>query len=119
MSKKMVSIYNGHTIIPRDNITAATVAQAADRGDKLAQAIYRRCGEKLGLCLSILIDILNPQAIVLGSIFTRSKHLLLDSMKQAIEKEALPCSVGCCQILSAELGESIGDYAAIATALEE
>jgi glucokinase len=101
------------------DITAKSIAEAADKGDETAIEVYRICGEYLGRGLSVLIDILNPQAIVLGSIFTRSKHLLLDSMKQAIEKEALPCSVGCCQILSAELGESIGDYAAIATALEE
>lgn len=101
------------------DITAKSIAEAADKGDETAIEVYRICGEYLGRGLSILVDILNPQAIVLGSIFTRSKHLLLDCMKQAIEKEALPCSVGCCQILSAELGESIGDYAAIATALEE
>ena len=101
------------------DITAKAIAEAADKGDETAIEVYRICGEYLGRGLSVLIDILNPQAIVLGSIFTRSKHLLLDSMKETIEKEALPCSVGCCHISPAELGESIGDYAAIATALEE
>ena len=42
MAKKMLSIYNGSTIIPRDNVTAKTVADAAVKGDKLANAIYRR-----------------------------------------------------------------------------
>lgn len=116
MSKKMVSIYNGHTIIPRDNITAATVAQAADRGDKLAQAIYRRCGEKLGLGLSILIDILNPEMIVIGSIFQRSGRLLVDSMNETVKKEALEVSAGCCRIVPAKLGDDIGDFAAIGVA---
>lgn len=101
------------------DITAKSIAEAADNGDETAIEVYRICGEYLGRGLSVLIDILNPQAIVLGSIFTRSKHLLLDSMKETIKKEALPCSAGCCQILPAELGENIGDYAAIATALEE
>lgn len=116
MSKKMVSIYNGQTIIPRDNITAATVAQATDRGDKLAQAIYRRCGEKLGLGLSILIDILNPEMIVIGSIFQRSGRLLADSMNEVIKKEALEVSAGCCRIVPAKLGDDIGDFAAIGVA---
>ena len=101
------------------DITAKSIAEAADNGDETAIEVYRICGEYLGRGLSVLIDILNPQAIVLGSIFTRSKHLLLDSMKETIKKEALPCSAGCCQIIPAELGENIGDYAAIATALEE
>ena len=100
------------------DITAKDIAEAADKGDATALEVYRICGEYLGRGLSLLIDILNPQAIVLGSIFARSGHLLVESMKKEIEKEALPQSSGVCRILPAKLGESIGDYAAIAAALE-
>lgn len=116
MAKKMVSIYNGQTSIPRDEITAKTVAQAAAGGDRLARAIYRRCGEKLGLGLSILIDILNPEKIVIGSIFQRSGRLLVDSMNETIKKEALSISAQCCEIIPAMLGDDIGDFAAIGVA---
>ncbi len=116
MGKKMLSIYNGTTSIPYDNVTAKTIAEAAVRGDKLANAIYRRCGEKLGLGLSVLIDILNPERIVIGSIFQRSGHLLTDSMNEVIKKEALAISAGCCKIVPAMLGDDIGDYAAIGVA---
>lgn len=118
MGKKMLSIYNGTTSIPYDNVTAKTIADAAATGDKLANAIYRRCGEKLGLALSILIDILNPERIVIGSIFQRSGHLLIDSMNETIKKEALAIPAGCCQIVPAMLGDDIGDYAAIGVAKE-
>lgn len=101
-----------------EEITAKSVAEAADKGDKTALEVYRICGEYLGRGLSLLIDILNPQAIVLGSIFARSGRLLSESMKREIEKEALPQSRAVCRILPAKLGESIGDYAAIAAALE-
>lgn len=100
------------------DITAKSIAQAADAGDETAIEVYKLSGEYLGRGLSVLIDILNPQIIVIGSIFTRSKHLLWESMKETIEKEALPVSAKCCKVLSASLGENIGDYAAIATALE-
>lgn len=116
MGKKMLSIYNGTTTIPRDNVTAKTIAEAAVNGDKLANAIYRRCGEKLGLGLSILIDILNPEKIVIGSIFQRSGHLLVDSMNETIKKEALEISAQCCKIVPAMLGDEIGDFAAIGVA---
>ena len=116
MGKKMLSIYNGTTSIPYDNVTAKTIADAALTGDKLANAIYRRCGEKLGLGLSILIDILNPERIVIGSIFQRSGHLIIDSMTEVIKKEALPISAECCKIVPAMLGDDIGDYAAIGVA---
>ncbi|MBQ7122497.1 MAG: ROK family protein [Clostridia bacterium] len=116
MGKKMLSIYNGTTTIPRDNVTAKTIADAAINGDKLANAIYRRCGEKLGLGLSILIDILNPEKIIIGSIFQRSGHLLIESMNDAIKKEALEISAQCCKIVPAMLGDEIGDFAAIGVA---
>lgn len=116
MGKKMLSIYNGITSIPRDNVTAKTIADAAINGDKLANAIYRRCGEKLGLGLSILIDILNPEKIVIGSIFQRSGHLLIETMNEVIKKEALAISAECCKIVPAMLGDEIGDFAAIGVA---
>ena len=116
MAKNMLSIYNGITSIPKDDVTALTVAQAAADGDKLANAIYRKCGEKLGQGISILIDILNPERIVIGSIFERSGRLLVDSMNETIQKEALSVSAQRCKIVSAMLGDSIGDYAAVGVA---
>ncbi len=116
MGKKMLAIYNGTTSIPHDNVTAKTIAEAAMSGDRLANAIYRRCGEKLGLGLSVLIDILNPERIVIGSIFQRSGHLLIESMNETIKKEALAISCECCKIVPAMLGDDIGDYASIGVA---
>ncbi len=116
MGKKMLALYNGETTIPYDNVTAKTIAEAATGGDRLANAIYRRCGEKLGLGLSILIDILNPEKIVIGSIFQRSGRLLVDSMNETIKKEALAISAECCKIVPAMLGDDIGDFAAIGVA---
>lgn len=116
MGKKMLALYNGETSIPYDNVTAKTIAEAANGGDRLANAIYRRCGEKLGLGLSIIIDILNPERIVIGSIFQRSGRLLVDSMNETIKKEALAISAECCKIVPAMLGDDIGDFAAIGVA---
>lgn len=99
------------------DVTAKSVAEAAKAGDETALEVYRICGEYLGKGLSVIIDILNPQVIVLGSIFGRARDLLWDSTRQVIEKEALAASAGCCQVVPAGLGENIGDYAAIATAI--
>ncbi len=101
------------------DVTAKTVADAADAGDETAIEVYRTCGEYLGRGLSIVIDLLNPEVIVIGSVFARSHHLLWEPAKQMIEKEALYLSRDCCRVVPAALGEQIGDYAAIATALVE
>ena len=100
-----------------DDINAKTVADAADAGDETAIEVYRTCGEYLGKGLSIVIDLLNPEVIVIGSVFARSHNLLWESTKKVIDKEALNVAAECCRVVPAELGEQIGDYAAIATAL--
>lgn len=99
------------------DVTARAVAEAATKGDPTALEVYRISAEKLGAGLSVLIDILNPEAIIIGSIFTRSESLFRDTMTRIIEKEALKNSVECCKILASELAETIGDYAAIGVAI--
>lgn len=97
---------------------AKTVADAARSGDETAIEVYRRCGEYLGRGLSVLIDIINPDCIVIGSVFARSTDLLVPSMQKVINREALTASAEVCKVLPAKLGEQIGDFAALMTALQ-
>lgn len=99
-----------------DNITAKKIAECAKSGDSDAARVYDICAEKLGAGLSLLIDILNPQKIVIGSIFERSSELLKDKMQQVIEREALCYSRAVCSVVPAALGDLIGDRAALAVA---
>ncbi len=100
-----------------NDITAKSIADAAVAGDETAIAVYKTCGEYLGKGLSIVIDLLNPEVIVIGSVFARSHKLLWEYAKAEIEKEALGISSAVCKVVPAALGEEIGDYAAVATAL--
>lgn len=102
----------------KKEVTAKLLAEHAEKGDPTAVSVYRTCGDYLGRGLSVLIDILNPERIVIGSIFARSSNLLAEYMNESIRREALTVSADCCKIVPAELGESIGDYAAIATAIK-
>ncbi len=97
-------------------VTAKDVALAAERGDVLAKAIYAESAQKLGGLLSILIDLLNPEKIVIGSVFARSENLFRKEMERVIGKEALSYAAEVCRIVPAELGESIGDMASLALA---
>jgi len=96
------------------SITAKDVAEAAYKGDKLAREVFELSGEYLGVALSLLIDILNPERILLGSIYGRCKDLLYDSMMQVIEKETISFSREVCEIMPCGLGEAINDYEAVA-----
>lgn len=109
--------YFNKNMKPSD-VTAKDIAEAADKGDATAIEVYRICGEYLGRGLAVLIDILNPQAIVIGSIFARAHHLLWRNAERIIKEEALSVSADACRVVPALLGESIGDYASISIALE-
>lgn len=98
-------------------ITAKSIAEAAKAGDEDALEVYRICGRMLGKGLSILIDILNPERIILGSVFQRSEELLRAEMEKVIEKETLRQSRSACKIVAAELAESLGDIAALCVAV--
>ena len=97
-------------------ITAKDIAESANKGNEDAIEVFKRCGKMLGKGLSILIDVLNPETIVIGSIFTRCENLLRDEMQKVIDAECVSHSAKCVKVVPAGLGESIGDIAAISVA---
>ena len=98
------------------SITAQAVAEAAEAGDPVAREILSVSGRFLGRGLAMLIDILNPQRIVIGSIYARSRRFLQPAMEAEIAREALAPSARACTVVPAELGEKIGDYACLSVA---
>lgn len=105
----------GKTVSWENDCTAKGIAECAMSGCHDAIEIYRETGTKLGEGLAILMDILDPDRIVIGGIFPRAEALLRESMEEAVSREALnPCPV-----VPAELKENIGDIAALCLAMEE
>ena len=85
----------------------------------------RMCGDadlatarNIGLeALAMLIDVLNPQRIVLGGLAWRMGDALLVPMHKVIAREALPQTLRACEIVPAALGEKIGDVSALCVAM--
>lgn len=102
-----------------DRITTRDVAQAANAGDETALQVLHTCATYLGRSLAMLIDLLNPEAVVLGSVYARCENLLADTCREVIRQECLPGAASRCRILPAQLGEQIGDVAALAVAARE
>jgi len=98
------------------SLTARGVAEAAFAGDALAVEIYKVCAHYLGRGLALLVDIINPEIIILGSIFGRVRPLIETEMWSVLKQEALADSVADCRIVPAGLGENIGDMAALTLA---
>ncbi|MGB8481543.1 MAG: ROK family protein [Acidobacteriaceae bacterium] len=98
-------------------LTAKDVADAAQQGDELARQIVCSTGTRLGEALAILVDLLNPELIVIGGIAMRIGDSLLEPARAAMKREALPAAAQACRIVPAALGERIGDIAAACVAM--
>ncbi len=99
-----------------DSVTTKQVAAAAKKGDATAIEVFQICGEKLGEGLALMVDILNPERIVIGSVFARCEELIRPAMERAMARECLTAAHEVVSIAAAKLGESIGDYAALCVA---
>ena len=100
------------------SITAKLLAEHANAGDADALSIFEECAERLGQGLAVLVDILNPDRIVIGSIYERCENLLAPKMNEVLSKEALSPSLGVCKVVPAALGDRIGDVAALSVAID-
>ena len=80
---------------------------------------YGKRGSFEGFCSGgVLIDLFNPERIVIGSIFARAEALFRPGMEAVIAREALAQSAAVCRVVPAQLGDSIGDVAALTIAIE-
>jgi glucokinase len=100
-----------------ENVTARDVGLAAQAGDAVARSILRRSGGRLGQTLAMLMDVLNPQRIVLGGLAWRMGEPFMAPMRRVMEREALPQTLRACEVVPAALGEKIGDVAAMCVAM--
>ena len=103
--------------INREEITLRLLAEYARRGDTDAQHVFSLSGSMLGRLLAQLADTLNPEVIVIGSVFVRCEDLLRPSMEKALLEEALPETRRHLRVVPAQTGEEIGDLASVMTAL--
>lgn len=102
---------------PDDDVTAQVVAERARRGDEIARRVYTQAAEKLGLGLSMIMDALAPECIVLGGIFQYAGDLLRPDMERVLKAEAHPQIAAACRVEAAGLGRLVGSYASCFVAL--
>ena len=108
-----------HTCLaePSTSLTARDVGLALAAGDTVAERIVYETGIRLGDALAILVDVLNPERIVIGGLALRLGEALLGPARFRLGQEALPGSAAACEIVPAALGETIGDVAALCVAM--
>ncbi len=100
-----------------ENKSGKEICSMANDGNQDALKVVNSAAHYLGRGIAILLDILNPQKIIIGSIFARDEALFRTKMEQVITQESLSITSGDCQISPAILGESLGDFAALGVAV--
>ncbi len=98
-------------------VSAKEAVARAEAGDAQMQAVLEKSAQRLGACLAMLIDLLNPQKIVIGSIYARAEKWFRETALRVIEEEALIYPRQVCSIVPAALGDAIGDVAALSVAI--
>ena len=96
-----------------DAVSAEHLFAAARQGDALALRLVDETAHYMGVGLSNVIQALNPQAIVLGTIATQQGDFYLDRVRAVVRQETWPQIYEAVQILPSPLGDQVGDYAAI------
>ncbi|MGM0437962.1 MAG: ROK family protein [Bacillota bacterium] len=102
-----------------EKISAELVAKAASKGDQKALDIFAKAGYYLGIGIANLVNIFNPEIIILGGGVMKAKKYFLDRAKKEFKKRALAAPAEIVKIREAKLKDEIGVKGAIAIAMQE
>ena len=91
-----------------ENITAKEAAMAAQRGDSLAEDVIGRAATYLGVGLVNLVNIFNPEMIIIGGGVANMGDLLLNPARQVVRERAFPVSAAAVRIVTAQFGDDAG-----------
>ena len=101
-----------------DKITPAIVTRAARKGDKLAKKIWSDTGYYLGSGIATIVNIFNPEMVVLTGGMTGAGNLLLKKMWETVRKRTYKCPVKGLKILIGKLPDNAGAMGAAKTAFQ-
>jgi glucokinase len=99
-------------------ITAAEVAAAAAEGDPLARRIWDETTDLLGSAITDLVNVFEPDLVVLGGGVTRSGAMLIDPIRQHVRDGAMGPAARTAKVEPAALGDAVCVVGAGAVALE-
>jgi glucokinase len=102
-----------------ENIAAETVAIAAQGGDSLASEVILKAATYLGVGMVNLVNIFNPEMIIIGGGMAKMGDLLLNPARQVVRERAFQLSVQAVQIVPAQLGNDAGVLGAAVFALQQ
>ena len=108
MTREARSQYPNSMLRDHEELTAKEIYEAGRDGDELALEIFSRMGSKLGVGLASLINLLNPEAIVIAGGVSNAFDLFEKEMRQQISERAFSVPASRAQIVKGECGDDAG-----------
>ena len=96
------------TCLSQINLTPEKITQAAKKGDKLAIQIWKETGQRLGTVLAGLVNLLNPEKIIIGGGLAQAGHFLFTPIRKTVNERAMNFPARKVKIVRARLGEEAG-----------
>ena len=90
------------------DITPYIVSVAAQQGDAVAKRIFTIIGEYIGIGLASVVNLLNPEKIIIGGGVAAAGDILLNPIKETLVKRAMPISGAAVEVVPAQLGNTAG-----------
>ncbi|MFV0435582.1 MAG: ROK family protein [Leucobacter sp.] len=95
------------------------VVELAERGDVLCQRVLAETGRHIGVSVANLVNLVDPQRIVIGGELARAGELLIEAVAQMVRQYAIPSTAATVEIVPAELGDRAELLGAVSAALDE
>jgi glucokinase len=96
------------SVLQNEELTAKRVYEAGREGDELALAVFKRCGVYLGIGLANLINLIDPEIIVIAGGVVNGWDLFADEMYRQVEERAFRTTALQVKIARAECGDNAG-----------
>jgi glucokinase len=117
MTREARPRYPDSVLPASESLTSETIYRAGIKGDELALEVFRRMGVYLGIGLANLINILNPEMIVIGGGVVNGWDLFARHMNHEVAERAFPLPAAEVKIVPAECGDDAGLLGAARLAL--
>ncbi|MCD8378446.1 MAG: ROK family protein [Candidatus Gastranaerophilales bacterium] len=90
------------------DITPYIVSEAAKQGDPVAKQIFTIIGEYIGVGLASVVNLLNPEKIIVGGGVAAAGDILMTPIKETLVERAMPIAASTVQVVPAQLGNTAG-----------
>ena len=101
-----------HFLTPKD------IADAAGEGDAVACEVFEEIGAYVGIGVASIINLLNPEMVVVGGGVSQAGDLIFDPIRRAARANAIKTMIDVCPIVPAKLGDDAGIFGGASLVLD-